>query len=484
VAKVLSRANELSITWPLKQEMTDGELERLLFPDAVKPSSSRRYPDMDYLHKEMGKAGITLRLLWTEYCMQCRLAGELPLMYSQFCYHYQQFAQKKRATMHIPRKPGEQVEVDWAGQTAQIVDRDTGEVIPVYVFVAALSYSQYAYVEAFPAQNQECWITAHVNMYRFFGGVTRMLIPDNLKTGVERTDWYSPVINKIYHEMADYYDTAVVPARVRKPKDKPNAEGTVGIISTWIIASLRSQKFFSLGELNCAVKDKLDAFNSKPFQKKEGSRLSVFLDEEKPLLLPLPATPYELASWKIATVQFNYHIAVDKMHYSVPYEYIKRKVDVRITRNVIEVFFNNHRICSHPRLHGRIGQYSTVEAHMPQDHQLFAQWDADRFLSWARKVGPNTEVTVKAILSSHKVAQQGFKSCMALLKLADKYSIVRVEAACKKVLTYTPNPSFKSVKTILSTGQDKVADEPPISIGNAESYGFTRGADYYGRKQR
>lgn len=484
VAKVLKKAEELSITWPLKQEITEKELEQLLFPDTAKSLSLRRYPDMEYLHKELGKAGVTLRLLWTEYCSECRLAGELPLMYSHFCDHYQKFAQKKRATMHIPRKPGEQVEVDWAGQTAKLVDRDTGELIPVYVFVAALSYSQYAYVEAFPSQNQECWITAHVNMYRFFGGVTQILIPDNLKTGVERTDWYSPVINKIYHEMAEHYDTAVVPARIRKPKDKPNAEGTVGVISTWIIASLRNQKFFTLGELNGAIREKLEAFNSKPFQKKDGSRLSVFLNEERPFLIPLPAAPYELATWKIATVQFNYHIAVEKMHYSVPYEYIKRKVDVRITRNVIEVFFANHRICSHPRLYGRMGQYSTVEAHMPEDHQSYAKWDADRFVSWARKVGPHTEITVKAILSSHKVAQQGFKSCLALLKLADKYSVVRVEAACKKVLSYTPHPSFKSVKTVLSTGQDKLADEPETVSGNTDSYGFTRGADYYGRKQR
>ncbi len=188
---------------------------------------------------------------------------------------------------------------------------------------------------------------------------------------------------------------------------------------------------------------------------------------------------------KIATVQLNYHIAVDKMNYSVPYEYIKRKVDVRITRQVIEVFFNNHRICSHPRLNGYPGQYSTVESHMPPDHQAFVQWNADRFIAWAAKIGPNTEMTVKAILSSHKIEQQGYRSCLALIKLADKYSVIRVEAACKKALFYTPMPSFKSVKTILSTGQDKVETEPePVATGNVEAYGFTRGASYYGRTTR
>jgi transposase len=322
-------------------------------------------------------------------------------------------------------------------------------------------------------------------MYRFFGGVSKVLVPDNLKTGVERADWYNPTINKTYHEMAEHYDTAVVPARVRKPQDKPNAEGTVGIISTWIIAALRNQKYFRLIELNQAILEKLEAFNRKLFQKKEGSRLSVFLEQEKAFLLPLPKTPYELATWKIATVQINYHIAVDKMNYSVPYEYIKRQVDVRITRNVIEVFFNNHRICSHPRLSGYPGQYSTTQAHMPTDHQAYVQWNAARFIVWAQKIGPNTETAVRAILYSHKVEQQSYKSCLALIKLADKYSVTRLEAACKKALFYTSMPSYKSVKTILSTGQDKVAAEPePSTAANVQSYGFTRGANYYGRQMR
>ena len=484
VAKVVARAKELNITWPLSSEITDGELEKKLFPNSQQSTIvPRKYPDLEYTHKELAKNGVTLRLLWSEYCEECRISKELPLMYSQFCYHYQQFAEKKRATMHIPRKPGEQIEVDWAGQTAAIVDRDTGEIISAYVFVGVLSYSQFAYVEAFLSQDQESWISAHINMYRFFGGVSRILIPDNLKTGVEKVSWYTPVINKTYHEMAEHYDTAVIPARVRKPKDKPNAEGTVGIISTWIIAALRKQKFFSLQELNAAIKEKLHAFNSKPFQKREGSRTSIFLEEEKSLLLPLPTNPYELAVWKQATVQFNYHITVDKMHYSVPYEYIKHMVDVRVTRNVIEVFYHNHRICSHPRLYGRAGQYSTNDAHMPEDHQNYLQWNAERFLSWAEKIGPNTNITIKSILSSHKVEQQGYRSCMALLKLADKYSVPRLEAACKKALSYTPHPSFKSVKTILSTGQDKVTEEQTAKTNDdSANYGFTRGADYYGRK--
>lgn len=480
VSKVLKRAEEVSLSWPLPEGMSDADLKQLLFPEEAAITALRRHPDCEYIHKEMAKSGVTLSLLWNEYCEDCRANQEIPLMYSQFCHHYQKFATTTKATMHVQRKPGEQLEVDWAGKTTPLADRETGDTINAYIFVGVLSSSQYAYAEAFTSQNMESWITAHCNMYKFFGGVTRILIPDNLKTGVEKASWYSPEINKTYQEMAEHYGTAVIPARVRKPKDKPNAEGAVKNISTWIIAALRNQKYFTLLELNKAIKEKLSAFNSRPFQKKEGSRLSVFLEEEKPLLLPLPAAPYELATWKIATVQYNYHITVEKMHYSVPYEYIKYKVDVRKTRNVIEVFYNNMRICSHPRLYGRPGQYSTVENHMPEDHKKYTQWNAARFISWGESIGPHTAITVKSILSSRKVEQQGYKSCMALLKLGDKHSLPRLEAACAKALSYTPNPGYKNIKTILTTGQDKVKTEE-VKIDNTAAHGITRGADYYGR---
>jgi hypothetical protein len=285
--------------------------------------------------------------------------------------------------------------------------------------------------------------------------------------------------------MAEHYDTAVVPARVRRPKDKPGVEGTVGNISTWIIAALRHHKFFTLTELNQAIYELLEEFNKKPFQKKDGSRYSIFLEQEKPFLLPLPKTSFELATWKIATVQLNYHIAVDKMNYSVPCEYIKRKVDIRITRQVIEVFFNHQRICSHPRLYGHPGQYSTIQVHMPLEHQAYIQWNGERFVKWASQIGPNAEVTVKAILSTHKIEQQAYKSCLGLIKLADKYSVTRVEAACQRALSFTTVPSYKSVKTILVTGQDKIADETTSTRTEAAAtYGFTRGAEYYGRSNK
>lgn len=487
VRNVLNRAKELDITWPLKADTTDADLEKLLFPDKYVPSVERKYPDYAYIDKEMLRNGVTLKLLWNEYCEECRQANELPLMYSQFCFHYQKYREKNHATMHIPRKPGEQIEVDWAGDTTKVIDSSTGEIIPCYLFIGVLNYSLYAYVEAFFSMDMESWITAHIHMYQYFGGSTRMLIPDNLRTAVDHSDWYTPKMNKTYHEMAEHYDTAVIPARVRAPKDKPSAEGTVGVISTWITAAIRNEKFFSLAELNREIHRRLESFNHAPFQKKEGSRYSVFLSDEKLFLTPLPPAPYELSQWKQATVQFNYHISVDKMQYSVPYEYIRQKVDVRLNRSVVEVFYHNQRICSHKRLYGRPGQYSTMEIHMPEDHQKYLKWDGNRFISWAEKIGTSTSITVKSILSSYKVEQQGYKACMGLLKLADKYSVERLEAACKKALFYTPHPRYKSVKNILATGQDKVstnAEVPETSQAENNAYGYTRGAEYYGGKNQ
>lgn len=393
-------------------------------------------PDFSYIRKELLKNGVSKKLLWTEYMEDCRLNNEEPLMYSQFCNYIQQDEQKRRATMHISRKPGEQVEVDWAGDPAHIIDPDTGEITNAFIFVGVMTYSQYAYVEAFINEKQQAWITAHVHMYEYFGGVAKILVPDNCKTAVVHNGgWYNQQINAVYHEMAEHYGTAIIPARVRAPKDKPNAEGSVGNISTWITAALRNEQFFSLSELNRAIREKLNAFNSNLFQKKEGSRFSLFHDEELPLLAPLPATPYELADWKQATVQFNYHISLDGMLYSIPYEYIKRKVDVRVTDKTIEVFYNHNRIASHRRLYGRKGQYITTLEHMPEDHQKYLEWNGDRFRKWAERNGINTYMVINAILTAKRVEQQSYKGCMGLLKLADKYSVERLEAACEKALT-------------------------------------------------
>jgi transposase len=408
------------------------------------------------------------------------MEGAYPLMYTQFCYYYQQFAVRNKATLHVEHKPAERLEVDWAGDTAVLQNNLTGKPIPVYVFVAVLPCSGYAYAEGFLDRNQDSWITAHIHMYQFFGGVTRILVPDNLKTGVEKADWYSPVINKVYHEMAEHYGTAVIPTGVRKPKEKANVEHTVGMLSTWITAALRNRQFLSLGELNEAMRYKLDDFNRKPFQKRPGSRESAFA-EERPFLIPLPARPFEMSTWKVATVQLNYHIAADKMYYSVPYEYIKHRVDVRLTYLMVEIFYQSTRIASHKRLYGHPGQYSTVLEHMPEKHRQYTQWNAERFIRWAADIGPYTEQTVKAIIASRKVEQQSYRTCIALLKLTDIYSRERLEAACVKALTYSSCPSFRSIRTFLKAGSigTGLANE---KIRDDTVHAFVRGVAYYGGK--
>lgn len=478
VLRVLSKSREQSLCWDDVSAWSDHELGRRLFPPAV-VTAGYKMPDYEYVHREMGKSGVTLTLLWLEYCDQCRQAGEIPYKSTQFNKYYSDYVVKNKATMHIHRKPGEIMEVDWAGTTASIIDTESGGHIPAYIFVAALPYSGYAYVEAFFSQDQESWVSAHNNAYRFFGGVTRILVPDNLKTGVVKAGRDDVVINKAYQEMAEHYRTAVIPARVRAPKDKATVEGTVGVISTWILAALRNQQFLSLLELNQAIKEKLLEFLRKPFQKKDGSRSELF-SEEKAYLLALPPRPYELAAWKIATVQYNYHVTINGQNYSVPFEYIKRKVDIRVTRTVIEVFYEGSRICSHPRLGGRLGQYSTVEEHMPPEHRKYVTWNGDRFRRWAAKIGPQTCAVIEYLLGSHKVEQQGYKSCMALLRLADKYNPTRLESACAKALFHTASPSCKSIAAILRSGQDRLENETAEpTTSSRQDYGFTRGADYY-----
>ena len=482
VANVIKRAEEKRITWETAALLSNNELALRLFP-ADKPKPVYKMPDWNYTHREMAKSGVTLSLLWMEYCEHCRQSGDIPYKKSQFYMYYSDFVQKTKATMRITHKPGEIMEVDWAGQTAFIRNTDTGEPIKAYIFVAVLPYSGYTYVEAFLSQNQESWIQAHVNAFGYFGGVTRILVPDNLKTGITKHTRQETVVNRTYQELAEHYRTVVLPARVRSPKDKATVERNVGIISTWIIAALRNQQFLSLWELNSVIRSNLEEFNAKPFQKKEGSRASVF-EEERLFLIPLPEYPYELSTWKIATVQFNYHITVESGNYSVPYEYIKQKVNVRLTKRLVEVFYSGNRIASHPRLTGRPGQYSTYEDHMPKAHREYVSWNGERFLNWAGKIGEYTKTIVQLFLSRNQIEQQGYKSCLALLKLSDTYSASRLEKACKRALSFTERPSLKNIQIILKSGQDKLSQEEPVyKQQEITSHSFSRGVGYYQRQE-
>lgn len=461
--------------------VSDEALQEALFPK-VPFQSSREMPDFEHIHKELGRDGVTLGLLWREYSDACVSAGKHPYMYSHFSKLYSEYAVKNKATMRLQKKPGDVLEVDWAGQTMEVYDVATGEILKAYIFVATLPASKYTYVEAFLSMKMDAWIAGHVNAYRFFGGATARLVPDNLKTGVTKNTKSELVLNKTYSEMADHYGTVIIPARPRKPRDKAAVEGDVGAVSTAILAALRDQKMFTLAELNRAIRAKLVEFNRRDFQKREGSRESVFLEEEKPFLNPLPPKDFEISEWKTATVQFHYHISVDKMNYSVPHEFIKHKVEVRTTARTVEVFYRTKRIASHPRLKGKANQYSTLMEHMPPNHQSYLDWNGTRFLTWAKRIGPETETVIQSLLKANPIEQQAYKSCMSILKLGDKYGVARLEEASKKALMYTPKPSFKNISLILKNGQDTVPTDSrtPETIQNSDEFVISRGASYYG----
>ena len=459
--------------------MDDATLMRAIYPSLSEPASRKPEPDYHYIHEELKRPHVNLRLLWTEFKAQ-QPDG---LAYSQFCNRYRSWATKTKAVMHLDHKPGYEMFVDWAGTKMHVIDTETGELLDAHLFVSTIGSSSYPYVEAFPSECLENWITAHVNAFRYYGGVPHLLIPDNLKTGVKKACNYDPELNKTYLELSEHYGCAIVPARSRKPKDKSPVEGTVGDISTWIAAALRHQMFFNFHQLNLAIREKLREFSQKPFQKKDGSRESVFLELDRPALKPLPDKAYEMATWKVATISFNYHIEIEKMYYSVPYTYIQKKVDVKISAFTIEVYSNHVRVSSHPRLHGKAGQYSTNPEHMPPNHKEYVQWDSNRFLAWACKIGDNTRELVQQVLASRKVEQQAYKSCFGLLKLADRYTAFRLENACQKALALR-SPSYTTVNNILKNGMDKVDAVLSTKNNIIPIHSHIRGAGYYAQGGR
>jgi transposase len=481
VITVLHKAKQRGIGFDDSKGMSDKDLANAINDSGI-DRVQYRMPDYDYIHRELSKSGVTLTLLWVEYCDECRNYGQIPYQSTQFYKYYSDYVRKTGATMHIDRKPGESLEVDWAGGTVPVTSTESGEPLEAYVFVSALSYSGYAYVEAFWSMKSEDWIQAHVHAYEYFGGVTRLLIPDNLKTGIDRNTRSETVVNKTYQELAEHYGTAVLPARVKAPNDKPNAEGAVKGIKTWILAAIRNENFFSLADLNETILAKLSEYNTKPFQKMEGSRQSKYF-EEKGFLLPLPRYHFEQSEWKVATVQKDYHVKCGHQYYSVPHMYIGKKVNTRATRNVVEVYFENMRICSHQRKDEYRDKYITDKAHMPDGHRKHGDWSGERFRAWAAKIGSGCSACIEYFLSGVKVEEQSFKTCNALLQLSSKYSPERLERACQRVLSFTPRPSFKAVDSVLKSGQDALetaVKEQDTRRDSVIEHGFIRGAGYYG----
>jgi transposase len=482
VTEIIRKAEDKGLVVPLPEEMTDKWLEEFLFPEQQLEAKGRHLPDFNLVHKELAKPNVTLTLLHEEYEVECRTSGKIPYAYRSFCDYYTSFAKKYKATMRIRRKPGEIMEVDWAGSTSYIVDRDTGEKIKAYVFVAVLPCSQISYAEAFLTMKSVAWITAHNHAFEYFGGSTDIIVPDNLKTGVKKNDGVDIILNESYRELGEHYGSIILPARVSTPKDKASVEGSVGVISTWIIAALRNTQCFTIEDLNHEIRKKLKEFNERPFTKKPGSRISAFEEEEKFALNPLPLAPYKMSVWKKAKVQLNYHVSVESMFYSVPYEYIQQNIDIRMTENLIELYFNSMRIATHKRLYGQFGQYATVTDHMPDNHRMYVEHTPESSVEWAETVGSSTVKVVQHLLDRYQNEKQALKSIMSLKSLGKKYSKEEIETACSSALSYASSPSVKGIQTILKSNKQKQTASSSTEATNTNTHGFTRGASYYGGK--
>lgn len=485
VSNIVQRTKELGLE-SLNDTMTNPWLESFLFPEKQAVEKGYFPVDWEKVHKELQKKNVIFALLHNEYSTEVREGGKIPYAYRTFTEKYGKYAKKYKLTMPIRRKPGEIVEVDWAGSTLNITDRSTGEVLPAYIFVATLPYSQLSYVEAFLDMKSTNWLTAHIHAFEYFGGVPEALVPDNLKTGVTKAFRNEPILNEAYRELADYYRTVVVPSRVRKPKDKPSVEGAVGHVSRQIIASLRNYQCFHIEDMNQQIFKKLEELNTNDFQKRPGSRKKVFEEEEKSHLQPLPQTRYKLTEWKIAKVQLNYHIQVERMYYSVPYDYVRESVEVRLTTDIIEVYFKETRISSHKRLTGEIGQYSTNTDHMPDNHRLYLEHNPENNQKWAESVGPCMTQFVSYILNNN-IEKKALNILSTLRNLSTKHTKEDIEQATKILLEISTNPTISVLKSILDRKKKQQKNkkvETDNSLKNNEDYGFVRGAQYFGRDSK
>jgi transposase len=475
VAEYLRRAQRAGLSWPLPEQLDDGALEARLFPRLPKGArDTRPLPDWAEIHQALKRKGMTLLLLWQEY----KETYPEGLQYSQFCDRYRHWAGKLDVVMRQRHRAGEKLFVDYAGQTAAVVDPASGEIREAQIFVATLGASHYTYAEATWTQTLPDWIGAHIRCFEYLGAVPVLLVSDNLKSAVNRPCRYEPQAHATYEDLADHYGTALLPARVRRPRDKAKVENAVLLVERWILARLRHHTFFSLAALNEAIREQLEVLNTKPFQKLPGCRKSLFEQLDRPAMKPLPDARYTYAEWKKARVHIDYHVEVLGHYYSVPYQLVKQEVDVRITANTVELLHRNGRVASHRRSALK-GGHTTLTAHMPQAHRQYADWTPQRLVRWAHQSGPATAELVATILASRAHPQQGFRSCLGIMRLGKSYGEARLEAACQRALKLQAC-SFKSLQSILKTGLDRQAlaqTEDPVA--DPITHPNIRGAGYY-----
>jgi len=473
----LRRAEQAGLDWERVQGLDDGRLEALLHPGGTKDSPGRPEPDWAHIHRELRRAGVTLQLLWLEH-VEAHPDGH---RYSQFCERYRRWAKKLNPTMRQRHRAGEKTFVDFSGTQPEIVDRRTGEVRKVELFVAALGASSRIYAEACESQQLHDWIDVHIHMVEYLGGSTRIWVPDNLKSGVTRPCRYEPAVNRTYDDLAKHYSAVVIPARARKPRDKAKAEVSVQIVQRWILARLRNHTFFSIGALNAAIRELLADLDERPMKTLGVSRRTLFEQLDGPALLPLPPTRYEMAYWKPVTVNIDYHVEVEKNYYSVPYQLFREKVEARYTASTVEVLYRDRRVASHARLSGR-GRHVTLPEHMPSSHRAHAEWTPSRIIRWASRTGAAAEKLVTQILEDRPHPEQGFRSCLGLLRLGTRYGTERLEAACQRA-RWLRSPNYQTVKNILATQRDREPLPEQRPARSLPAHENVRGADFYAAKE-
>ncbi len=477
VAKYLERLAAAGFSWPFPPGLSEEELDTRLFrqPGRRGLDPARATPQWADIHKELRRKGVTKHLLWEEY----REIYPEGYGYSQFCEHYRRWAKHVDVCMRQTYRAGEKLFVDYAGMTMPVTDPATGETYQAQIFVATLGASHYIYAEATRTQQLPDWIDSHIRTFEHLGGVSEIISPDNLKSGVTRACWYDPDVNKTYADMAWHYDTAVLPRRSKKPRDGAKVETGVQIVERQILARLRDRTFFSLHELNRAIWTLLEQINRHSFQKLDYSRQKLFEELDKPALKPLPSSRYEFAEFLTSTVNIDYHIEVEGHYYSVPFELRGQKVDVRLTTRMIEVLHKNKRVATHVRDDRKCRHTTTLE-HMPKSHREHLEWTPSRIIRWAGKIGPSCAALAEEIITTREHPEQGYRACLGIIRLSRSYEFSRVDAACRRALTLDVC-SYRSIKSILKTGKDREAlpgDEPAMKVCKSHHYNV-RGPDYY-----
>lgn len=471
VGDAIRRARSCALTWPLPEDLTDDALERRLFPSAEERTPDRRpKPDWSYVYKELRRKDVTLALLWEEY----RVGAPDGYSYSRFCDHYRDWVGRQKPTMRQVHLAGDKMFVDFAGRTVDVVNPETGEVRAAQVFVAALGASSYTYAEAIWSQSLPGWISAHVRAFTFMGGSVRLVIPDNLKSGVIKACFFEPEVQHTYTEMLNHYQTAAVPARPYKPRDKAKAEVGVQVVQRWILARLRNQTFFSLEQLNAAIWALLDNLNARIMRHLGISRRQLFEEVERPALRALPVDPFIYAEWKRCRVGLDYHVEIEKHLYSVPHTLLRQEVEARLTANTVEIFHANKRVAAHIRTPGR-GQPTTIAHHMPSNHQRYANWSLERFQRDAAAIGPATVTMVTAIVAAKAHPEQGFRAAIGILNLVKRYNRERVEAACHRGVDIGAR-SYTAIASILKNNLDRAYATPEPTVINHENI---RGSRYF-----